>query len=1146
MVTRRVVVVHRVSVAFAAVAVAAVLTGAPPGAAAQTAAAVVEGVSTDPQGLPVPDVDIAVTRLDTNERRLVRTGPAGQYRVGGLAPGRYRLEAVRAGFRRFVREPIELEIGQHARVDAPLAVGTVTDAVAVSTPLSRLNQTSSLGRVVDNQRLAALPLDTRNTYALVTLTPGVVGEIGQAHNRVNYSVNGARAGLMDTLIDGAPASFPTVNGFHGVAIFPSVDAVQEFRLEAGNYGAEFGRSLGSVLNLAYKSGSNAFHGVAHERYRNARFDRRTYFNRREGGGRPAFSRHQFGGVAGGPVVRDRVFVMAVFEGLRERSFSERLTTVPTALERVGDFSRTRAVNGQPVVVYDPDTTRPNPSGSGYVRSPFPGNRVPVARLDPVALNVMQFWPQPNRDGDPVSGRNNFYASGFGRVSTSNVDVRADGRLGAGRHGFLRYSQRRWLDAPASLFPGATAVAEGRIHQRDRGHQVVAEVADASRAGTAVDVRVGFARTHFLFENQSLGFAPSSLGLPASIDAEVDRLLFPAFAVTDVSPLGGSDHRDSNFNTASLAASVAHDVGRHALKGGYEGRLFRVNVWEARAAGSFSFSRLFTQGPNPLASTAVGGHGFASFLLGAGSNGSVIRNWKDVATQSVYHAWYLQDDWRVTDRLTLNLGLRYDLDTPRTEAEDRLSWFDPEAPSPLAGLVPGYPDLRGGLRFVGVDGNSRTQYRGDWNNLAPRLGGAFRLSARTVVSAALGRFFGPGPFAAQGTVGPAGWRVETPWVYTLDGLTPFHRLRDPYPDGFPPVPGSSEGLLTGLGARVEAPLRGARTPNAWQWHVTLQRELPWNLILEAGYVGTRGRDLSLGGESGYTLNQLDPAYQALGPALNELVPNPFSGYVTTGALAEPTVRRGQLLRPFPQFGDVIALFASGARSRYDALQVSASRRLAGGLSFDASVVWSKSTDWGQSYQNAYDLAAADGLSSVHVPYRVVASAVYQVPGPGGAATGGAGRMARALVAGWQLGAIWTLQAGPTLAVTGPNASGTFGQVTRANWTGVDVSLGGDDESRLTRWFDTAQFSPAATFTFGNAPERIPGLRADRLHNLDVALSKDLPAVSGVRPQLRLEVFNLFDDVQFGPPDTRVNSGTFGQVTSQANLPRRIQLGVRAVW
>ena len=463
-------------------------------------------------------------------------------------------------------------------------------------------------------------------------------------------------------------------------------------------------------------------------------------------------------------------------------------------------------------------------------------------------------------------------------------------------------------------------------------------------------------------------------------------MFPAFTVSDVTSLGGGDHRSSGFNNYNGAVSLSRAVRTHFLKAGYEGRMLRINVWEARAAGSYTFSRLFTQGPNPLATTALGGHGFASFLLGTGSSGLLYQNWKNVAAQSFYHAWYLQDDWRVTDRLTVNAGLRYDFDVPRTERYDRMSWFDPDARSPLADVVPGFSDLRGGLRFVGVDGNSRSQYQGDWNNLAPRVGAAYQLTPKTVLRGAVGRFFGPSTLAAQGTVGPYGFRVETPWIATLDNLTPVNLLRNPFPQGFRPVPGAADGLLTAIGGRVEAPLTDTTTPYVWQWNVTVQRELPGGVLVEAAYVGNRGRELSLGGEGGYTLNQLDPSYLSLGTALNQLVPNPFYGSVATGPLSQQTVARGQLLRPYPQFGDIIPLFYQGAQSSYDAFQLTVSRRLANGFGFEGSYVASKSMDWGQSYQNAYDLSSANALSGVHVPYRVVLSGIYQLPIGRGRAVG----------------------------------------------------------------------------------------------------------------------------------------------------------------
>ena len=1133
-------------VALCGLVCAALAAAAPAGA--QTTTGVLFGVVRDAGGAVMPGVTVTVIDAGTNARNETVTDERGAFIVPQLPPGTYRVEAALQGFKSFIRSGVPLAVQQQFRLDVVLEIGQMAEAVDVVANASVLEtMTSSVGKVVDNARIQALPLNTRNIYGLIYLTPGVAGGIGNSHNQVGYSVNGVRGGLMETLVDGSSAAFPTVNGFHGISVFPSVDAVQEFKVQGGNYSAEFGRSLGSVLNLVYKSGANAFHGTAYEFYRDSQLDSNTYFNKVRGVPLADFSRSQFGGMTSGPIARNRTFFMLSYEGLRQNSFRELLTTVPTALERAGDFSQTRGANGQPIVIYDPATTMPSPSGSGFVRAPFAGNRVPVNRMDAVALNVLRYWPEPNQPGDPTTGRNNFYATGSAKVNTDNFDVRIDQVLAANRRLFGRYSYRRSLDAPPQLFPGDTGVAEGRINLNDWGQNFVLDYSDSVWGHTVLNARLGFARNRFLFENMALGFSPTSLGLPPDIEANVDRPMFPAFTVSDVASLGGGDHRSSGFNNYNAALSLSRAVGRHFLKVGYEGRMLRINVWEARAAGSFSFSRLFTQGPNPLATTALGGHGLASFLLGTGNSGLLYQNWKNVASQSFYHAGYVQDDWRVDDRLTLNVGLRYDFDMPRTERYDRMSWFDPEAGSPLAGVVPGFPDLQGGLRFVGVDGNPRSQYAGDWNNLAPRLGAAYQVTEKTVIRGAVGRFFGPSTLAAQGTVGPYGFRVETPWIATLDNLTPVNLLRNPFPEGFRPVPGASDGLLTAIGGRVEAPLTDTNTPNIWQWNVTVQRELPGSILVEAAYVGNRGRDLSLGGEGGYTLNQLDPSYLSLGSALNQLVPNPFYGHVSTGPLAQPTVARGQLLRPYPQFGDVIPLFYQGARSSYDAFQLTVSRRFAGGLGFEASYVGSRSKDWGQSYQNAYDLSSADSLSGVHIPYRAIVSAIYELPIGRGRAVGGQMSPALdAIVGGWQINGIWALQAGPTLGIGVSNNSGLYSQGIRANWSGQDPVIDSDPEDKLTRWFDPTVFAQPAPFALGNAPERIPGLRAHHLNSLDLSLIKEVRPAPALRLQLRIEAFNLFDYVQFGSPNTTLSSATVGQVTSQANSPRQLQFGVKAIW
>jgi hypothetical protein len=749
---------------------------------AQTATGTITGTVTDSSGAVVSGAKVAVTNTGTSARLEVLSNESGVYTAPLLQPGAYEVNVTAPGFKAFTQTGIVLRVQQQGRVDVVLQVGGVNESISVQGDAAVVEATtSSIGKVVDNKRILELPLNTRNVYSLVNLTPGVTGGIGNAHNQVSFSVNGARGGTFDVLVDGSSAAFPTVNGFTGISVFPSVDAVAEFKMQAQNFSAEFGRSVTAVLNLVYKSGTNQFHGSAYEFLRNSVLDSNNFFANSRGTPLASFKRNQFGGMVSGPIVKNRTFFMTSFEGLRERSFAERLTTVPTALERAGNFSNTRANATSLINIFDPDTTRPNPSGPGSIRSVFPGNIIPPSRFDPVALRAMAFYPQPNQPGDPGTLRNNFYNNGAAKIDTNNFDVRIDHNITDTQRIFGRFSSRRSFNGPPQLFPGELGIAEGRVNNNDFGRNFITDYTNTLSPTTLLNLRASFARNRFLFDNQGLGFVPSSLGLPRDIDTAVDRFMFPRFDVAVQTPLGGNDHRQSGFNNYGLAGSLSKLVGKHSLKMGYEGRMLRINVWEARAAGTFGFTAAMTQGPNPNAASATAGYGFASFLLGTGTSGNIFQNWKNVASQSFYQAFYIQDDFRITRKLTLNLGLRYDFDTPRTERFDRMSWFDPSLASPLATAVPG---LTGGLRFVGTDGNNRSQYTGDWNNLAPRLGLAYQLDNKTAIRAAFAQLFGPSTLAAQGTVGPYGFRVETPWVATLDGITPLNRLSNPVPRWLP--------------------------------------------------------------------------------------------------------------------------------------------------------------------------------------------------------------------------------------------------------------------------------------------------------------------------------------------------------------------------
>ncbi|MFN0105519.1 MAG: carboxypeptidase regulatory-like domain-containing protein [Bryobacteraceae bacterium] len=1104
------------------------------------------GTVSDSSGGVVAGAAVKVTDIATGRILNAAANTDGNYALNEVPRGEYLIEVSASGFKQFVRRGVVLSIGQQARVDVRLDVGNVAETIEVREAASLLETVDSvLGKVVDNKRITELPLNSRNVFSLLYLTPGVTGTVSPTYG-TGYGINGARNSQLDILVDGVSTAHPTVNGFSGNSTFPPVEAIAEFKVLGSNYSAEFGRSNGGVVNVVYKSGSNDLHGSVFEFLRNSKLDANDFFNNRQGRALGSFKRNQFGAMVNGPIVKNKTFFLGSYEGLRERSFANTTTSVPTLLEREGDFSQTRAGNASLIRIFDPFSTRAQ--GTGFIRDQFPNNVVPASMFDPVARNAMKYFPQPNSVTNAVTNLNNFFNAGSRSFDQDQIDGRVDHNFTDRQRLFGRFSWRQNIDRPAMFFPSDLTIAEGRVEQGVRQPSASIDYSNTLSPTTVLTVRAGLSRSVFDYQNQGLGFKPSALGLPAAIDGVVDRQMFPRFGAGGYVSLGGNDHRFSSFNTYTLLSNVSTIKGNHTIKAGWEGRMIRVNVWEARSAGTFNFSAGFTQGPNPNTASSTAGSSIASMLLGLGTTGNVlIRNWKNVASQSFYHGFYFQDDWRISSKLTLNIGIRYELDLPRTERYDRINWFDPNAQSPLSGKVAGFPDIRGGVRFVGVDGNPRTQYNKDLNNFGPRFGFAYQADKKTVVRAAYGHFFGPSRQAAAGTVGPFGFRVEYPWVTTIDGITPFNRVSNPYPEGFRGVPGSSDGLLTQTGANLQAFVQDSPSPWNMMWNFTIQRELPGDVLLESAYVGNRGLYLSRSGEGGMEINQLDPRYLSLGAALNQQVPNPFFGVVNNGIHLSPTVARGQLLRPYPQFTNVQPLYDAGASSNYHAWQNTFKRRFSRGFLFEGSYTWSKMIDDGDSHQNTYDVAASRSLSSQDIAHRFVGSVLYDLPiGRGRALDTGGSKLANLLVGGWQVNGILSYQSGVPLALSANNTSGLFAARTQPNSTGASGKKSGPVQERLDAYLDPTVYTQPAAFTFGNLPRYLPDVRTDMTKNWDLSIFKQFQITEKIRTQVRAEFFNALNHPIFGSPNTTVTSGAFGAITSQANSPRQIQFGLKFLW
>ncbi len=1126
----------------------------------------VNGTVLDPAGAAVPNAKVRAVNTATNLAVQTTTDTDGRYTIPSLPPGGpYSITISAAGFANEERTGIVLDVNQSARIDFTLKIGSATETVEVKAeaPLTDAT-TAAMGQDIKSDSIVDLPLNQRNTYSFVFLAPGVQGDVSFTYNNMNFSINGGRPGTTDILVDGIPSSPGLANPNQGIAVFPSVESVQELKIQTSAYSAEFGRSGSGIINLIYKSGTNQFRGTLFEFLRNSDLDANTYFANLNNTPLTNFKRNQFGASAGGPVYipklyhgRNKTFFFAAYEGLRQGSATTLTTTVPTEAQRTGDFTKLLTAAGQLITIYDPTTTVAQ--GSGFVRTAFPGNVIPANRIDKVGLNVAGYFPLPNRAGAANSGTNNYFAAGTAVLNTNILDTKIDEILSDRSRFFVRYS-RLGLNQPSPvLLPAAVAAAQrSPDNQAQLNNSVSINYTLTLSPTHLLEMRYGFARIKLDYRSISLGFDPTKLGFPSYIAANADHLIFPGIAPANYYSMGApgqGDTRDPSFENHLVALEDTHILAAHNLRFGVEARLLRVDDTESGSStGNFTFTNGITQGPNPNAASATAGNSIASLLLGVGS-GSMGIALKDVATQSHYYAAFVQDDWKVSRKLTLNLGLRWDLDIPRTERFDRLETFDPLAPSPLAGPS-GIAGLHGGIVFAGVNGRSRRQFDPEWHNFNPRFGYAFQASRNTVLRGGAGVFYAPTLRGAGATVGSTGYGATTNYAGSPDGLTPAVYLSNPFPTGLNLSAGNSQGLLTGIGSSFETPLTGdKKVPYTVSWSFDVQRQLPGGILIDAAYVGNHGVHLNMGGENTINLNQLTPDIIALGTKLQQSVANPFYRLITTGPEAAATVPLAYLLTPFPQFTEVDNMYPTGGYSEYHALQLKVVKRFSHGLNWLMSFTGQKTIDdfsilsnVGNStggIQNIYNGKAERSISSNDRSRRLVISGTYQLPVGRGKALGETwNRGVNAVIGGWQVNGIYSYQTGFPISVTAQNTCTNCGINTlRPNNNGQSAKLEGPVSQRLKQYFNTGVFSQPAAFTLGNVARTLPDVRAPSSQNIDLSLFKMFQPVERVTVQFRAEAFNLLNQVVFGMPNTTLNSNQFGVISSQANSPRTIQFGLK---
>ena len=1116
----------------------------------------------DESNAAVPGATVVLKNSNTGVTTESISNTVGLFTFASAPPGAYELTVTLEGFAPVTVAGLRLEVGQSRSLTVTLQPSRLQETVLVSaatTPLAV--DRAERGVVVENTFVTSIPLNIRNPLQMINNAVGVTPASADAGNnnvsqsRTNmFRINGAKASTTDIQLDGAANITAYANQ---AASVPQVDAVQEFRVVTAGYAPEYGRTSGGLALFGLRSGTNQWHGTLHEFTRDDRFDANGFNANRAGQRKQDFTRNQYGFTLGGPLTipnvyrgRDRSFFFLAFEGLRETKAGSYTGTVPTALERSGDFSQTRDAQGNPIVIYDPRTTRLDPSRPAgttrYIRDPFPGNRIPTELLSPVGMRLLSLYPLPNQQGDGFSNNNNYYSNAPSGLNTDRIDTRFDHSITNDHRLTARFNffQNR-IRNPDVYGSGMPLIADNRIP----GVHAMARHTWVAGSSTVLEHHLSFAQSQSNRTNATLGFDLTQLGFPSSVAAGNPVTTFPMITANRVGQLGTQVALERNASKVfQYLGTVSSLRGRHMLKAGVDLRSYPIRLSSATQL-TIRATNNFTGGPNPQAALAASGSGVADLLLGAASISNGISE-PDYINHRYYGA-YVQDQFRATSKLTLTYGLRYNFEQPWRERAGHLVHLDLESPSPIAPQVPQLT-LKGGVGFVEPD--AATQ-KADKNDFDPRLGAAWQWNDRTVIHGGFGVFHHPAPSYLGTNTSVGSSRLTSAVVTEADTVTPLFNLSNPFPTGLLEPIGNSQGLATLLGQNITGAPEQQRVSYQVNWSADVQRELPGNFVVTIGYAGNVGRNLL----SPINLNQLPDSALSLGSQLLQQVPNPFYGVITdtTSILSRPTVQAGQLLRPYPQFQNVIAALAGVGRSRYHAMQLTLERRFSNGLGTVFAYTKSTTMDnvgevglWvgdASGFQNNHCFDCDWSLSLQDVPDVIRWSVRYDLPFGQGRQRLSRGPLAH-VVAGWAVASFFTWDNGTPVRLSSPNDSNSFGGGTNMRPNAVSgVSPILDSRGELTDgalFFNPAAFTRTPPFSFGTAPRAIPGVRNPGTSNVDLLIERrvDLPGRSAV--DLRAEIFNAFNYAQFAGPGTNIAAADFARIyLRQVNAPRQIQFGAR---